>query len=133
MLKRAGMTLIELLAVVAIVAVLIGLLIPAVQKVRQSAARAQCQNNLKQIGIALHGFESVRRFLPPACPAQARPPFIGVVPDYFYTWSVLAQLSPYLEQTTIFNRLNLDEPLYTLPSLTVTPDNQFAVQQTVEA
>jgi prepilin-type N-terminal cleavage/methylation domain-containing protein len=129
---RRAMTLIELLVVLAIMAVLIALLIPAVQKVREAAALTHCQNNLKQIGIALHSYESVHRNLPPVFPATAKPPFVGMVPDYFYSWSVLAQLSPHLEQTAIYNQMNLDEPMYTLPSLTVLPDNQFAVQQTIE-
>jgi prepilin-type N-terminal cleavage/methylation domain-containing protein/prepilin-type processing-associated H-X9-DG protein len=128
---RRGLTLIELLVVVAIIAVLIALLLPAVQKVRATAARLQCQNNLKQIGIALHHYEGVKRNLPAVFPATAKPPYLGVVPDYFYSWSVLAQLNPYLEQTAIYNQMNLDEPLYGLPSLAVLPDNQFAVQQTI--
>jgi len=124
--------LIELLVVVAIIGVLFALLLPAVQKVRDAAARTQCTNNLKQIGIAMHNFESVNRYLPPVFPATSQPPYIGVVPDYFYSWSVLAQLNPFLEQTAIFNQMNLNEPMYNLPSLTVLPDNQFAVQQTIE-
>jgi prepilin-type processing-associated H-X9-DG protein len=123
--------LLELLIVIAIIAVLIGLLLPAVQKVRESAARAQCQNNLKQIGTALHHYQSVNRNLPPVFPATAKPPYEGLVPDYFYTWSVLAQLNPFLEQTAIFNQMNLDAPMYTLPTLTITPDNRLAVQQTI--
>jgi prepilin-type N-terminal cleavage/methylation domain-containing protein/prepilin-type processing-associated H-X9-DG protein len=128
---RGGFTLIELLVVIAIIAILIGLLLPAVQKVREAAARASCQNNLKQLGLALHHYESGRGNLPSAFPAQPKPPYVGRVPAYFYTWSVLAQLNPYLEQTAIYNRMNLDLPMYTLPTLSVLPENQFAVQQTV--
>jgi prepilin-type processing-associated H-X9-DG protein len=128
---RVAMTLIELLVVIAIIAILIGLLVPAVQRVREAAARSQCQNNLKQIGIALHGYHSACKVLPPAFPATPKGSYVGNVPDYFYTWSVLAQLNPHLDQTAIYNHMNLDEPLFTLPTLNISSDNQYAVQQTI--
>jgi prepilin-type N-terminal cleavage/methylation domain-containing protein/prepilin-type processing-associated H-X9-DG protein len=124
---RRAFTLIELLVVIAIIAVLIGLLIPAVQKVREAAARAQCANNLHQLGLALHNYEGVNRRWPPLYPGTAPG---STAFDYKYTWSVLAQLNPYLEQTNIYNTMDLKQPMYDANNQ-ITTQNRFAVVQKV--
>jgi len=125
---RRAFTLIELLVVIAIIAVLIGLLLPAVQKVREAAARMKCQNNLKQLGLALHNYESAMNKLPPAFTANSGS---SGLPSYFFSWSVLAQLNPYLEQTAIYNSMDLTQPMYVPPNYTISTANQFAVVQVV--
>lgn len=127
MIRRTAFTLIELLVVIAIIAVLIGLLLPAVQKVREAAARASCSNNIKQIALAMHNYEGARGTLPPAFKGN------GVPIAYFDSWSALAELNPYLEQTNIYNRMDLTQQTYqpTIP-FNITVDNQFAVQQVVK-
>jgi prepilin-type N-terminal cleavage/methylation domain-containing protein len=99
--QRPAFTLIELLVVIAIIAVLVGLLLPAVQKVRDAAARIKCGNNLKQIGLALHNYESVAQKYPPG---GIYP--VGVTSNDVY--SVQARLLPFLEQGNLYAKIDLN-------------------------
>ena len=98
-LSRRGFTLIELLVVIAIIAVLIGLLLPAVQKVREAAARAKCQNNLKQIGLAVHLFHDTKGKFPKGS-RNDREGQLLTAPRTTY----MIELYPYLDQQNTFAR-----------------------------
>jgi prepilin-type N-terminal cleavage/methylation domain-containing protein len=102
--SRRAFTLIELLIVIAIIAILVGLLLPAIQQVREAANRAKCQNNLKQIGIALHGYESGLRVYPPS--------MLAPVGSTFGTnngsWSVHGRILDFVEQGNAGLRVNLE-------------------------
>jgi prepilin-type N-terminal cleavage/methylation domain-containing protein/prepilin-type processing-associated H-X9-DG protein len=100
--SHSAFTLIEMLVVIAIIGILILLLLPAVQQVRAAAARTMCQNNLKQIGIALHNYHDSNSTFPEGAHTQPSPQFVSIWVDDHCYWSWMAMLLPYVEQQNLF-------------------------------
>ncbi len=120
LLKRRAFTLIELLVVIAIIGILISLLLPAVQKIRAAAARLQCQNNLKQLGLACHNYHDANQSLPPGYLALTS--YADGATDTTPGWGWAAFLLPYLEQGPLYQQLDFTRPV----------ENSSAVQTLVK-
>src|SRR5450755_1991465 len=125
---RNGFTLIELLVVIAIIAVLIALLLPAVQAAREGARRAQCINNLKQIGLAIANYESSHGCIVSGYVSSTVPLTVGAVPGYNPDpqtldngpgWGWLALLLPFTEQNPLYNAINVNLPTWVAQNSTV--------------
>jgi prepilin-type N-terminal cleavage/methylation domain-containing protein/prepilin-type processing-associated H-X9-DG protein len=119
--QRRAFTLIELLVVIAIIAVLIALLLPAVQSAREAARRAQCTNNLKQLGLAIHNYLSAINAFPLGIQYQADPLYAPTPPgNWCYTsGSWLVSISQFFEQNAVYNAMNFNVSMYTPQNTTI--------------
>lgn len=129
--RTKGFTLIELLVVIAIIGILVSLLLPAVQQARESARRMQCQNNLKQLDLALQNHESVLREFPSGVVRRrwAQQPTWS---SGHWAWGVFANLLPYVEQNSLHDELHLDKPLLGAPPFfPILPEHRNVVNKPV--
>lgn len=115
---RRAFSLVELLVVIAIIGVLVGLLLPAVQGAREAARRSACQNNLRQLGVALHNYENSQRVFPPSCLEGVA---VGSAP-----WSGQAVLLPYLEGDTLFRKIDFSQSYSSGSNMSLFPPNGVA-------
>src|SRR5213592_4837330 len=106
---RSGFTLIELLVVIAIIAILIAMLVPAVQKVREAAARTECRNNLKQIGLALHGYHNRMASFPPGYVSSVGAN--GPADDQGPGWGWAAFILPDLDQGNLYQQISFNKDI----------------------
>ena len=111
---RRAFTLIELLVVIAIIAILIALLLPAVQKVREAASRLGCSNNLKQLGLAMHGYMNTNKTLPP----NGVYAYNGSTVTQVSAWSAISRILPYVEQDNLYKSIDFTTPYSTQPAVT---------------
>ena len=129
--RNAAFTLVELLVVIAIIGILVGLLLPAVQAAREAARRMQCSNNLKQLGLAVHNFESAFKKLPPSIIAPTFTGYTGATSEKYTYVGHLVYLLPYLEQNQVYQpfggSLDLSAATYVGPvsqeGVTLSPAN----------
>src|SRR5262245_20886047 len=112
-LPRRGFTLIELLVVIAIIAVLMSLLLPAVQQAREAARRTQCRNNLKQIGLALHNYHGALQVFPPGYVDRSGNPNLTPDNDLGPGWGWATFLLPHLDQSNVYDQLNINQAIGT--------------------
>jgi len=121
--RERGFTLVELLVVIAIIGVLVALLLPAVQSAREAARRAQCQNNIKQTGIALHNYHDAQKILPPSATFDVKRGSPDNATKHYPNWIIM--ILPYMEQQALYSQFKMNvpisDPLNRVPRGTVIP------------